>query len=563
MTNSPQKNPNSEVLFFINLELQDGKNEKISFGLGDYPEEVAYSFCKQHTLNGKVYNFIVAAIQDKLAEIHDDEDLDRSYQNSKRNRRANTPEKRGHTPDSQRGKLDTIDDYIERYSRSRSLLTIGSNSNASSRSRTPRKGGEDSNISLNGRGGLTDNEGQNDQRGFLYEMSGNPALNTSDSEFTKLREDYVRSEVRNILNSSEQRSLPVKYHNKTAEEYLAEIHDGYSDRKEREQSAEKSRPVGLGQSPFFNEDRKPLSFESSANFGRGFQSDLKKPHSGDESTLDTQTNTTNKKNPNMKLTSVNNLERRTPTVKPLNEDSDPQFISFATKTRQLPSEEVDPIGAAQRLYEKGLNQYQNLQIQREYVQKAKEEAELNPQWFKPRINRISCLIAEKNQSNERTHDRLNKYGEARDLKKEQIRRIKEEVETSQYDFKPRIDRISEKINEEKLKLFEEQQYAHRHEHLYIDALVKKDNASIERLHLNPNCTFMPKVSRKSQEIMSKGKPELLDRFESDLQERVSKEQLAQQLKNPKVFRKLMTPDISKSRLKKSVEKKIVKRVSEV
>lgn len=119
MTTSPQKTPNSEVLFFINLELQDGKNEKISFGPRDYPEEVAYSFCKMHTLNGKVYNFIVAAIQDKLAEIDDEEDLDRSYQNSKRDRRANTPEKRSHTPDSCRGKLDNLDDYIERYSRSK------------------------------------------------------------------------------------------------------------------------------------------------------------------------------------------------------------------------------------------------------------------------------------------------------------------------------------------------------------------------------------------------------------------------------------------------------------
>jgi hypothetical protein len=407
-------------------------------------------------------------------------------------------------------------------------------------------------------------ERQRDRRGLLDDMSGNPALNTSDSEFTKLREDYVRSEVRNILESSEQRSLPIKYQNKTAEEYLAEIHDGYSERNVTDKYVEKSKLAGLGQSPFFHEERKPLSFESSAQFGGGFQSDVKKQQLGDESTLDTQTNSTTKKNPNMKQISVSNLDRRTPAVKPLNDETDPQFISFANKTRQMQAEDVDPIGAAQRLYEKGLNQYQNLQVQREYVQKAKEEAEMNPQWFKPRINRISCLIAEKNRSNERTHDRLNKYGEARDFKKEQIRRIKEEVETSQYDFKPRIDRISEKINEEKLKLFEEQQYAQRHEHLYIDALVKKDNASIERMHLNPNCTFQPKVCRKSQEIVGREKKtELLDRFESDLQERVSKEQLSQQLKNPKVFRKLMTPDISKSRLKQSVEKKIVRRVTAV
>ena len=47
------------ILFHINMELHDGKNERINYHEDESPEELAFGFCKAKGLNKKVYSFIV------------------------------------------------------------------------------------------------------------------------------------------------------------------------------------------------------------------------------------------------------------------------------------------------------------------------------------------------------------------------------------------------------------------------------------------------------------------------------------------------------------------------
>lgn len=65
----PSKEGEGELLFFINLEIHDGKNEKLEFHANDIPEELAFSFCRRRGLSLKIYNLIVSSLNDKLKEL--------------------------------------------------------------------------------------------------------------------------------------------------------------------------------------------------------------------------------------------------------------------------------------------------------------------------------------------------------------------------------------------------------------------------------------------------------------------------------------------------------------
>ena len=58
-------------IFSINIELYDGKNERIDYNQDDNPEELAFEICRRRGLNNKIFHLISSSIREKLSEYHE------------------------------------------------------------------------------------------------------------------------------------------------------------------------------------------------------------------------------------------------------------------------------------------------------------------------------------------------------------------------------------------------------------------------------------------------------------------------------------------------------------
>lgn len=63
-----QESP-QDVLFILKVDMGGNRHECISFRQDDTPEEAAFSFCKEHNLNIKIYDFIVDSLRQKYHQI--------------------------------------------------------------------------------------------------------------------------------------------------------------------------------------------------------------------------------------------------------------------------------------------------------------------------------------------------------------------------------------------------------------------------------------------------------------------------------------------------------------
>ena len=58
-----------DVLFILKVDMGNHHHEFINFCKNDTPEQAAFEFCQDHTLNVKVYDFICEALKQKLYQL--------------------------------------------------------------------------------------------------------------------------------------------------------------------------------------------------------------------------------------------------------------------------------------------------------------------------------------------------------------------------------------------------------------------------------------------------------------------------------------------------------------
>lgn len=179
-----------------------------------------------------------------------------------------------------------------------------------------------------------------------------------------------------------------------------------------------------------------------------------------------------------------------------------EYFRFKKPRRQQSSEKHRSKSRSLMLYEKAIAQHVKKQIKVEQSELFKQELEIKNVSFSPNINRISTLIADKKNSGMPHYERLYQNANAIQGKKEKSRQLKEEVEENKYDFKPKINSISQQIDKEqkdkKLELGES-----RFHLLYNHSQQRQESLELVREQTQTsNCTFHPEINAKSRKLMS-------------------------------------------------------------
>lgn len=104
-----------DVLFILKVDMGSGKHEFINYVKDDTPEQAAFRFCQEHSLNIKVYDFISEALRQKLFQLThnqippDTRSKGASYPDSARDQKDSLPRGTESTNDATRSKnLTTV-----------------------------------------------------------------------------------------------------------------------------------------------------------------------------------------------------------------------------------------------------------------------------------------------------------------------------------------------------------------------------------------------------------------------------------------------------------------------
>ena len=103
------------------------------------------------------------------------------------------------------------------------------------------------------------------------------------------------------------------------------------------------------------------------------------------------------------------------------------------------------VSASNRLYYGGIQHKQSKDRLNQTLESKKYLSESSDNLFRPQINDISRKIANTKKvfagDNLKVEERLNKYGQAMEYKKQQIKGIKDEIEKGVCTFQPRLDNV--------------------------------------------------------------------------------------------------------------------------
>ena len=59
----------TSVLFVLNLDIGDGRMDRIVFRQDSIPAKVALEFCQRNNLDIKVYNYLINALEERRYEV--------------------------------------------------------------------------------------------------------------------------------------------------------------------------------------------------------------------------------------------------------------------------------------------------------------------------------------------------------------------------------------------------------------------------------------------------------------------------------------------------------------
>lgn len=472
-----------ELLFFINLEVPDGKMDRLEFHARDSPEELAFNYCRKRGLSMKVYNLIVNSLTLKIQEL------------TRKGRIAPLPPPLppNATPHKDMFHLQSsiqTEPSLSLETQNRSVAFGGGLHQVSMQSKSTTNQPTDGRISASiVRYRHVDRHQMSPPRQgastSAEKIAGKGGSNLKASEKAQ-RENIPPLDLKGDGNTKYEQILSSpsgKYTLKQMSPQLKQLSP--SDLRGGSLSSRKSH------SPQRPNKTKPLHASSSPD------TDLfLNPNAAFILQKQTQ--------PQPLTSSQGLLTPKKPGQTP-------------DKTQQR-THSKSPVPGV-RLYQDGIANYIKKVTHVEHTKKMKEEVELAQASFVPEINRISQLLCETKAEDIPVHDRLSRFGQNSNLKRQRLRELKEEIQESTFDFKPQINLISQIINEERDKTLNAAGVK-RYEQLYEDGMHKAVARSISPLkEVNPNCTFQPQINEKSKLLSAKDKKDFLKRVESSIEKK--------------------------------------------
>jgi len=200
--------------------------------------------------------------------------------------------------------------------------------------------------------------------------------------------------------------------------------------------------------------------------------------------------------------------------------------------------------ASNRLYYCGLKN-KNLRDQEyQHIQQLKTELESRDLTFQPEINDISrTLVHRKSFQARPIYDRLIESGKCTKEKLNLFRAMKDDLEQSQYTHHPKLDPVSQKINEEKSKILQ-LGGTPRHEQLYLYSKIKNEHLKFSSNMQSPQLTFQPQINRSFSS--DKTKLTFFERQHLDCREREYKQKVIEDANSAKTLRERMHPELNKT-----------------
>jgi len=155
--------------------------------------------------------------------------------------------------------------------------------------------------------------------------------------------------------------------------------------------------------------------------------------------------------------------------------------------------QMNDINYGTLLYHRGVKK--NEDLQKHLIEKRKEKLEINTKecTFKPTLNMISRQIMSSKGRVESLPDKLIHTGEDLKERLERARHIKEVQELEECTFKPEINIISQKIDNEKARMAMNGEYD-RNIRLYEEAKIRTEIHKSQSRILASECTFKPQTN---------------------------------------------------------------------
>jgi len=485
--------PPKVLLFFINLELQDGKNERLNFHSGDSPEEVAFDFCRKKGLNLKIFNFIVASLNDKIADLKPKAERPKSTDNPQ-----NPPAGIGRDLDCSDlnhtkpvGLESTQNESYTRLSeatplkpaldprlKTDSLLTPHAsqkkdpllNKDFPQQKPVPetekkKLSATTSNPMSSGASKLAD-----------YSQESYFLVTPNNKENLQPEEDPSREEPKphRNLRLSPQHKSSTDYHSRN-------LFDTLND-SSKQQTFDLDQQAELRPNPrSLHRSKTPKNTGLDSSFARSKPSPSFQRESANSQLFYYPRDLPAEPSPQLSRKHFKSLSR-----------------SSVLATQQTQQSSQYP---GHRLYNLAVSNHLRKQAQIEQSQLLREELEVADVSFTPEVNVISSLIHECKFIEQPYYERLNRFGEEKRAKQEMIRQLRSEVENSRFDFKPKIDPISQIISKQRDKSLEDKDFD-RFQQLYEIALKKNKpaNSPLREKQLNATFTFKPAINEHSRKL---------------------------------------------------------------
>eukprot|EP01016_Furgasonia_blochmanni_P003579 TRINITY_DN11408_c0_g1_i10.p1 TRINITY_DN11408_c0_g1~~TRINITY_DN11408_c0_g1_i10.p1 ORF type:complete len:745 (+),score=192.61 TRINITY_DN11408_c0_g1_i10:195-2429(+) len=198
--------------------------------------------------------------------------------------------------------------------------------------------------------------------------------------------------------------------------------------------------------------------------------------------------------------------------------------SFSPSKRGEIMEEDEDGNLGHRLYQRGIRMKE--ETLRMLQEKRNEEImeEEKEYTFKPVINNISKQI--RNSGFESTEEYLIKVGEQMKERREKAKNMKMMMEVEGCSFKPQLNHISERINEEKAK-YEQKKNSDRFETLFNDWKRKEARKRILKEEVTKaECSFHPQLNANTQS-MSSNLPSFHERQSKAMHDKKEREKQSQ------------------------------------
>lgn len=450
-TNKTIQSEKPKILFILNLDIGGGKSDKIEFRETDNPESLSLEFCKKHSLNIKVYDFIVKALNEKFREVtkkkfqplSKNSGLDSAvFEEENENLFSFNPSKKKKLEIEEEKNLDFLPEENEKNPPSKETYIPQNKSyylarkSIKTNSPTKKLNFEEKNNDYE-EDGIYEYDGEKKQNFFVKNRSGNNSRKNSRSRNSR---NSLMSSTNSFVKSSKEKSLGRYSRLKReiqGDNFQNDIENG-----------KKRGNISISYSGFFGEKS-----NENKNYHYLYEDTSSKSQSrnGSLSYLNKRrrsSSITGTPIPRKKIKEANVKREIKPIPKPKKQLENPKVKKPKGNLNRTFSHGGLHAGVkrSHMLYISGKRMFDNkMKKSVNYFKKIEEEASKDEPSFHPVINKTSDFIAtmrmEGSSKKKTVYERLIEKGEIYQTKKHNIQKKRVEEESRSCKFKPKVNKM--------------------------------------------------------------------------------------------------------------------------